>query len=90
MRAFFITQMGKDENNFGHSLAGHDFYMSEYNRLSDQEKLEKYIELEDNLLIFKDIENSKDERITQLEKELAELKKCFKGKKLRLEDYEEE
>ena len=90
LRAFFITQMGKDENNFGHSLAGHDFYMSEYNRLSDQEKLEKYIELEDNLLIFKEIENSKDERISNLERELAEMKKFFKGKKLRLDDFEEE
>lgn len=91
LRAFFITQVGKTDNNFAHALAGHDFYMTaEYNRLNDQEKCEKYIDLEESILIFRDKDSSKDDRITQLEKELAELKKCFKGKKLRLEDYEEE
>ena len=51
-RAFFITNLGKLEGFFGHSLSGHDHYMSQYDRYSNEELLEKYMEGEQYLQIF--------------------------------------
>jgi len=51
-RAFFITNLGKLEGFFGHSLSGHDHYMSQYDRYTPEELEEKYMEGEQYLQIF--------------------------------------
>jgi|APSaa5957512535_1039671.scaffolds.fasta_scaffold33615_2 integrase len=69
-RAFFITEMGKMEGFFGHSLAGHDHYMAQYDRYSESMLLEKYIEGEYNLQIFDRVNGKNLEEITELQKKM--------------------
>lgn len=68
-RAFFITQMGKLEGFVGHALAGHGHYMSEYDRYTPEDKLEKYIEGEINLKIFNRVNHK---QMKNLERQLHE------------------
>ncbi len=52
-RSWFITKTNRVDFGFGHALAGHGLYMSRYDRLTDNEKLELYIKTEPTLQIFK-------------------------------------
>jgi len=52
-RAYFITKISRHDENIAKKLAGQKGYMLQYDRLSDEEKLEKYIEFESDLFIFK-------------------------------------
>jgi len=76
LRAFFITQMGKLEGFFGHSLAGHDHYMANYDRYTPEELLEKYIEGESKLQIF---DRVNEKQIKNMEKKLEEQQKTIEG-----------
>jgi len=51
-RAYFITKMMRHDRNLSFMLTGQDGYLMEYDRLDAEEKLEKYIEYEGDLLIF--------------------------------------
>jgi len=73
-RAFFITNMGKLEGFFGHSLSGHDHYMANYDRYSPEELLEKYIEGEKFLKIF---DRVNERQMKNLEKKLEEQAKTI-------------
>ena len=50
-RAFFITQVSQHDPDLAKMLAGHKGYMLQYDRRTDEEKLEKYIEFEPDLII---------------------------------------
>lgn len=53
MRAFFFTQaVRKHGENYAHKLTGHGGYLMQYDRMTDEEKLKMYIELESDLVIF--------------------------------------
>jgi len=81
-RAYFFTKAArKHDENYAHKLTGHGGYLPQYDRLTDEEKLEMYIKLEPELLIFdltkKDdkierMETEKDLLITQLQKVVKE------------------
>ena len=45
-RAFFITKLSRHDENFAKKLSGQTGYLLQYDRLNDEEKLEKYIEFE--------------------------------------------
>ena len=51
-RAFFITQMSRHDPNLAKMLSGQKGYMLQYDRLTDEEKLAKYIKFEPDLLIM--------------------------------------
>ncbi len=51
-RAYFITKMSRLDRNLSFMLTGQDGYLLQYDRLDEDEKLEKYIEYEGDLLIF--------------------------------------
>jgi len=68
-RAFFISQMGKLEGFFGHSLSGHGHYMAQYDRYSPDELLEKYIEGEQYFQIFNRTNPAKLKRLEEKLKE---------------------
>ena len=52
-RAFGITVLSRHDPNFAKIIAGQKGYLiREYDRLTDQEKLSKYLECENDLLIF--------------------------------------
>ena len=46
MRSYFITKANKIQFGLGHILAGHDFYMKEYNRYTVDELLSMYRQFE--------------------------------------------
>ena len=52
-RAFFFTQaVRKHGENYAHKLTGHGGYLMQYDRMTDEEKLKMYIELEPELVVF--------------------------------------
>ena len=50
-RAFGITKISRHDPNFGKKLAGQKGYLLQYDRLTDEEKLELYLKLESDLTI---------------------------------------
>lgn len=50
MRSYFITKANKIQFGFGHILAGHNFYMKEYNRYTVDELLDMYKKTEKDLV----------------------------------------
>jgi len=72
-RAFFITKLSRHDENFAQKLAGQKGYLLQYDRMTDEEKLEKYIEFEPDLLIFD--QAKKNAEIQRLQQEKSELEK---------------
>ena len=73
-RAFFETQASNTHGlEYAHALIGHSGYLEQYYRLSDEERLEKYIELEQKLTVGEDFKNKI--KIKKLEIEKSELEK---------------
>ena len=50
-RAFFITKVSRHDPNLAKYFAGQKGYLLQYDRLSDEEKLEHYIKFEPSLLV---------------------------------------
>ena len=65
-RAFFITKVSRHDPNFAKKLAGQKGYLLQYDRMTDREKLDKYLEIEKDLII--DSTERQKVRITELEK----------------------
>jgi len=80
-RAFFITKVSRLDPNLAKRFSGQKGYLMEYDRLSEDEKLEKYLEFENELLINErsDITNEKelekDKRISELELKMENISK---------------
>lgn len=64
-RAYFITKASRHDHNIAKMFAGQKGYMLQYDRLTPEEKLEKYLEIEPDLLVY-DF-TKKDEKIAELE-----------------------
>ena len=75
-RAYFITKVSRKDPNLAKFFAGQKGYMLQYDRLSDEEKLALYVEIEPSLLVS---DKARDrERIRNLENEnskVAELER---------------
>jgi len=57
-RAFFETNASNTHGlEYAHALIGHSGYLEQYYRLSEEDRLEKYIELEPKLTIGEDFKN---------------------------------
>ncbi|MCH7647740.1 MAG: site-specific integrase [Thaumarchaeota archaeon] len=65
-RAFFITKISRHDPNFAKKLAGQKGYLLQYDRMTDREKLDKYLEIEKDLII--DPTERQKAKITELEK----------------------
>lgn len=63
-RAFFITQLSRHDRDLAYLLAGQKGYLLQYDRLSDQDKLELYKKYESDLLIYDD--SKKEKKIEEL------------------------
>ena len=73
-RSFFETQASNTHGlEYAHALIGHSGYLEQYYRLSKEDRLEKYIELEPKLTIGEDFRN--EIKIQKLEIEKSELEK---------------
>ncbi len=85
-RAYFFTKaVRKHDENYAHMMTGHGGYLMQYDRLTDDEKLKMYLELEPDLLIddtvrkdrkIEDLEK-KNQRIDALEKKLVDYEKVM-------------
>ena len=80
LRAFFITQISRHDPNLAKIFAGQLEYLLGYDRLTDEEKLEKYLEFEPDLII-RDYEQVRREN-KRLKAQVAE------GEELRRENDE--
>jgi len=70
LRSWFITKMSRHDPNLAKKWAGQKGYLLQYDRMEVDEQLEKYIEFEQDLLVY-DI----TKRETKLEKEHHDLSK---------------
>jgi len=75
-RAYFITKISRHDENIAKKLSGQKGYLLQYDRLTDEEKLEKYIEFEPDLYIFK--QKPKSEEILELQKEVEKDQEALK------------
>jgi len=83
-RAFFFTKaVRKHGENYAHRMTGHGGYLMQYDRMTEEEKMEKYMELEPELLIFDQTKNEmeikklkkENQMIEQLQEEMSQLRK---------------
>ena len=78
-RAYFITKISRYDANIAKLLSGQRGYLLQYDRLTDEEKLESYLEFEKELLVYdntklkQDLAKAKSEKIT-LESMMEKLK----------------
>jgi len=72
-RSYFITKISRHDPNFAKFLAGQEGYLLQYDRMTTKEKLDKYLELEPELLIFDETKNKAE--IKKLQTEKSELEK---------------
>ncbi len=73
-RAYFFTKAARIQGeDYAHKLTGHGGYLLQYDRLSDDEKLDLYLKLEPDLLIYD--QNRKAAEIKKLQKEKSDLVK---------------
>jgi len=72
-RSYFITKISRHDPNFAKFLAGQEGYLLQYDRMTTKEKLNKYLELEPELLIFD--QSKKIAEIEKLQQEKSELEK---------------
>ena len=87
LRAFFFTQaVRKHGENYAHRMTGHTGYLMQYDRMTNEEKLQMYIELEPDLSIYDLTKaNLEIERLQTLQtKENKELKEELEELKLQL------
>jgi integrase len=91
-RAFFETHASNTHGlEYAHALIGHSGYLEQYYRLSDEDRIEKYIELEPKITIGEDFKNkikieNQNKKITELEKEKIKFDNIAKD----YEDFKEE
>jgi len=71
-RAFFITKMSRIDENIAKKLSGQKGYMLQYDRITNEEKLDIYLKAEPELFIYENKPES--EEIQKLRKDLEEVK----------------
>jgi len=81
-RAFFITKISRHDPNFAKKLAGQKGYLLQYDRMTDKEKLDKYLEIEKDLIIDpterqKRIIDQKDKKIAEIEARFLRMDKMM-------------
>ena len=79
-RAFFFTNASrKHGENYAHKLTGHGGYLIQYDRMTNEDKLKMYIDLEPDLVIYDitkkqlEIEKLKQEQNSQLKEMKDEI-----------------
>ena len=86
-RAFFETQASNTHGlEYAHALIGHSGYLEQYYRLSEEDRLEKYIKLEPKITIGEDFRNcikiqeleSDKGKILQLETKIENIEELLK------------
>lgn len=72
-RSYFFTKAArKHGENYAHKMTGHGGYLMQYDRLTEEEKLKMYLELEPDLMIFDQTRNELE--ISRLREENQSIK----------------
>ena len=92
-RAYGITKLSRFDPNFAKKMAGQKGYLDQYDRMSDDEKLELYQKLEINLLIdnseiLKAENAAKQNKIDELEKAQSMNKELTEEVKINTQEIE--
>jgi len=83
-RAFFFTKAARcHDENYAHMMTGHGGYLMQYDRLTDEEKLDMYLDMEPDLLIYDQTRNEEKIRklkdantvVADLQEEILQLKR---------------
>ena len=77
-RAYGITKLSRHDPNFAKKLAGQNGYLLEYDRMSDEEKLDVYEKYELDLII--DTTEKDRAEIEKLQEEKSELERTLRDK----------
>lgn len=89
-RAFFFTRSARvHDENYAHMMTGHGGYLMEYDRLTDEEKLEMYLDLEPELLVYDQTKN--EEKIRKLKEAntvVADQAEQLKQQEVRIKQLE--
>ncbi len=72
-RSYFITKISRHDENFAKKLAGQKGYMLQYDRMTLDEKLKLYLEIEPDLLIYNSF--MKDKEIKRLKEANEKLQR---------------
>ena len=104
-RSFFFGKAADvHREGYAHKMIGHGGYLPQYDRMSDEKKIEWFIELEPDLTIFDEERNkmksqkierekselkTKESQIDDLQKKLEEFKKESKNEIEKLKYYNE-
>lgn len=70
-RAYFITRVSRTDPNLAKLFAGQKGYLLQYDRLADEEKLEHYLKMEPDLLVYELTRNKVE--IKKLKEEVREI-----------------
>jgi integrase len=75
-RAYFFTAAArKHGENYAHKLTGHGGYLMQYDRMTDEEKMKMYIELEPDLVVFEQTRNELEiKRLKEENESISELR----------------
>ena len=79
-RAYFFTAATrKHDENYAHKMTGHGGYLMQYDRMTDEEKLKMYLELEPELVVFDQTKNELEiEKLKQENETIQQLKEELK------------
>ena len=83
-RAYGITKLSRYDPNFAKKIAGQKGYLLQYDRMSDEDKLEIYQKYEDDLIIDDSLKQK--QKITRLETEQAKKIEKYEERFEHLED----
>ena len=71
-RAFFFTRAARThDENYAHMMIGHGGYLLQYDRLTDEEKLDMYVTMEPELMILD--QNRNEKKIEKLQEQNSKL-----------------
>lgn len=79
-RSYFFTKATrKHGENYAHRLVGHNGYLMQYDRMTEEEKLKMYLELEPDLVIFDQTKNELEiEKLREEVETVRDLKEEIK------------
>ena len=91
LRAYFFGKARKIHGeNYAHMMTGHKGHLMQYDRLTDEEKLEMYLELEPELLIFDQTKNKeKIRKLKEANTKLADQAEEIKSQDKRIKRMED-
>jgi integrase len=99
-RAYFFTKAARMHGeNYAHKMTGHGGYLMQYDRMTEDEKLEMYLKLEPELSVFQQTKNEleisrlrdKVEEIDELKQQVQKLREAqAKSDKKILENMEKQ